>query len=86
MKNILDVKQIHRKKPKKPKLDRSVFKKKPTPIKSIDPYHGICRVLPLYVVENFDELMTLAPPLYFKNKDQYVLRLKQKIACLKHKI
>lgn len=83
MKNILDVKQIYRKKPNKPKVDRKRFKKKPTPIKQSDPFNGICRILPMFVADNFDEFLTLSPPQYIKNKDAYVLRIKQKISCLK---
>lgn len=82
MKPLIPKKSVKIEKPKK----RIPFVRKPTPIPTNKPKE-ICRVLPFYVAENFDYFQLLPFPKY-KPKDinKYVLRIKQKISCLKSEL
>lgn len=81
MKNILDLKK-KRTRVEKPKYN---FKKAPTPIpKAHNPYENISRIMPFYVADNYSYFEVLTPPKQkIKDWDSYILRIKQKISCLK---
>lgn len=72
----------------KKKKKKNPFIRKPTPIpKEYNPYEDICRIMPHYVASNYQyfELLT-TPRLNILDGDAYVLRIKEKISCLKREL
>lgn len=84
MKNLFDVNKPTVRKPSQPKVTFSYNKNKPQPIESYDHYAGICRIMPSYFAKNHEYFELITPPKQkIKDKDGYIVRLKQKITCMK---
>lgn len=67
-----------------PKKKKYCWKTPPQPIPHTDPYANVCRIFPAYVAENheFFEMFTKSK-IKVSDVPGYLLRIKQKIACLK---
>jgi len=73
---------------RKPPNPRAWQRMTPTPLPTdLNPYENISRILPIYAANNFKYFELLTVPKYPpKDIEDYIRRLKEKIACMKREL